>query len=224
MNFVGHVEVARRHRAASADGETEAAVGFLIGAALPDLAAIGRFRLLQRPADPLVAAGIDLHHRTDDLFHRHPWFRTNCSALTARLDELGLPRGAARACGHVGVELLLDGHLLTERPRLRPSVQAMIEAAGAGAEEFGRLVTPERRAAWRDHLEQLAAWEVPGDYHHPEAVAARLQRILSRRSRLSFASDRVSEVAAALAERQTAVERNCDLLVEDLARELARSS
>jgi hypothetical protein len=219
VNFVGHVEVARLHRGPA--GAEASTVGFLVGAALPDLAAIGRFRLLERPADPAVAAGVDLHHRTDEAFHRHHWFRSNCAGLTARLEQLGLGRGAARACGHVGVELLLDGHLLTDRAGLRPSVQGAIEAAGRGAAAFGDLVAPAHRGAWHDHLERLGGWEVPADYHHPEAVAARLQRILSSRSRLAFPAREVGSVARALAERNDAVVAGADPLLADLYRELA---
>ena len=216
MNFIGHIEVARIVAADRAPTP-----GFLLGAALPDLAAMGRFRLLARPTDPEVAAGIDLHHRTDDAFHRHPTFRSTSGAAAAALSRDGLTRGAARACGHVGVELLLDGHLLADRAALRPAVEAAIETAGRRADELADLVEPDRRPEWRRHLDRLARWPVPEDYHLPDAVAERLQRILSRRPRLRFAPSEIETVARGLEEQRHAVAGGATRLLDDLDRELA---
>lgn len=215
VNFVGHIEVAT-----IVGGARSVSPGFLLGAALPDLAAMGRFRLLSRPADTDLAAGIDLHHRTDDAFHRHPLFRTTSSAASAALAEAGLSRGASRACGHVGVELLLDGHLLDRGTALLTSVEAAMATAGSRADELADLVEPDRREAWRRHLDRVAAWPVPDDYHRPEAVARRLQRILSRRPRLRFSSDDVGTVATGLAGQALAVTRGAADLLDDLAGDL----
>lgn len=223
MNFVGHIEVARRHlRDRAVQGDE--AKRFLLGAALPDLAAIGRFRLLDRPADPAVAAGVDFHHRTDEAFHRHHWFRTNDRALADRLRAAGVPNGACRACGHVGVELLLDGELLGADPDLRRAAQVSIESGADRGEELAALVDPDRRADWRHHLEQLARWTVPDDYHHPPAVAYRLQRILARRPRLAFDRDRIDDVAGALRAQQEAVVAGAADLLGDLEQSLEHAS
>ncbi len=215
VNFVGHIEVARL-----VGGGRSSSPGFLLGAALPDLAAMGRFRLTDRPADPDMAAGVDLHHRTDDAFHRHPLFRSTSSAASTALAEAGLSRGASRACGHVGIELLLDGHLLGDRAVLRSSVE---EAMATGADRAGELIDlvgPEHRAEWHHHLERLTDWPVPDDYHRPDAVARRLQRILSRRPRLRFSADDVGAVATGLAGQAHAVITGAPGLLDDLDRDL----
>ncbi|MEL6985287.1 MAG: hypothetical protein AAFO29_22835 [Actinomycetota bacterium] len=216
MNFVGHVEVAR-----AVAGATTASPGFLLGAALPDLAAMGRFRLAGRSADDDIAAGVDLHHRTDDAFHRHPLFRTTSSAVSTALTEAGLSRGAARACGHVGVELMLDGHLLTRRTELRGAVDTAIAAAGDRTETLSELIEPAKRADWRTHLGRLAAWDVPDDYDQPAAVARRLQRILGHRPRLRFSADQIDTVAVGLDQYQQAVIEGAGDLLADLEDQLA---
>lgn len=214
MNFAGHVAVAE-----ALIGPV-AAPSHLVGAALPDLAAMGRFRLRGRPADGELAAGIAVHHRTDEAFHRHRWFRHHSSAVSSRLEGDGLGRGAARACGHVGVELLLDGHLLGLLPDLSTSVRAAIEGAGRRAESLAPLVAEAQRTGWRDHLTRLAAWPVPDDYDEPAAVAARLQRILSRRPRLAFAPAQTPLVTRALADQHPALTEGAAPLLDDLLGEL----
>ncbi len=216
MNFVGHIEVARL-----VDGGRSSTPGFLLGAALPDLAAMGRFRLTDRPADPDMAAGVDLHHRTDEVFHRHPLFRSTSSAASTALAEAGLSRGASRACGHVGIELLLDGHLLGDGTVLRSSVEVAMATAVDRSDELVDLVGPEHRAGWRHHLERLTDWPVPDDYHRPEAVARRLQRILSRRPRLRFSTDDIGAVATGLAGQARAVTTGAVGLLDDLDRDLS---
>jgi len=216
VNFVGHIEVARL-----VGGGRSSSPGFLLGAALPDLAAMGRFRLADRPSAPDMAAGVDLHHRTDDAFHRHPLFRSTSSTASTALAEAGLSRGASRACGHVGIELLLDGHLLADRATLRASVEGAMAAAADRADELAHLVGPEHRASWHHHLERLTDWPVPDDYHRPEAVARRLQRILSRRPRLRFSAEDVGAVATGLAGQARAVIDGAAGLLDDLDRELA---
>lgn len=220
MNFAGHVEVAR-HPSVSAAARGAAETAFHLGAVLPDLAAMGRFRLLARPDDPDLAAGIDFHHRTDDAFHGHRWFRTVSGAVSAELDQAGLPRGASRACGHVGVELLLDGHLLRQRAPLAPAVQAAIDDAGRRVDDLVPLVEAEHRDRWRHHLLRVADWPVPADYHQPEAVAERLERILSRRPRLALPASDVASVAAALRRQQVAVIDGADALITDVRRDAA---
>ncbi|MEM9564360.1 MAG: hypothetical protein AAGA93_17180 [Actinomycetota bacterium] len=219
MNFAGHVEVARDGSLVRGDNEAR----FHLGAVLPDLAAMGRFRLLARPDDPDITAGIDIHHRTDDAFHRHRWFRDTSGAVVRRLDRAGVPRGAARAVGHVGIELLLDGHLLRQPGGLGPAVDAAIEAAGDAVEELVPLVDEGQRGHWRHHLEQVAVWSVPDDYHRPDAVAARLERILRRRPRLALPPEAIATVAEALATQQDAVRDGAAPLIAELRHQVSAS-
>ncbi len=220
MNFAGHVEVARN--GSRPDGGDEAR--FHLGAVLPDLAAMGRFRLLGRPDDPDITAGIDIHHRTDDAFHRHRWFRETSGAVVRHLDGAGLPRGAARAVGHVGVELLLDGHLLRQPGGLGGAVGGAIEAVVTEIDELAPLVDQDQRDRWRLHLEQVAAWSVPDDYHRPEAVARRLERILRWRPRLALPPEAVGAVAEALEIQQDAVRSGAAPLIAELRRDVGTSS
>lgn len=227
MNFVGHIHLARikleNGSPASGDDTPPHAenVGFLIGSALPDIAAMGRFRLTGHTADHSVAAGIDLHHRTDEVFHRHDWFRRNSKAVAERLELAGLSRGAARACGHVGVELLLDGRLLDDQVDLRSSVQFAMSQISQPTLRLTAAVQGDRQADWDAHLGSVAGWPLPKDYRRPEAVAARLHRILSRRPRLRFSDEQIGVVAGTLAERQPLIETEVSHLIADLNASLA---
>ncbi|MGH1491533.1 MAG: hypothetical protein ACRBK7_19390 [Acidimicrobiales bacterium] len=199
-------------------------VGYLIGSALPDIATMGRFRLTERPDSDSVGAGIDLHHRTDDAFHGHRWFRRNSQAVTKTLEQAGLPRGAAMACGHVGIELLLDGQLLDQNPDLRPSVQAAMVDVGRAEHGLTEVVASERQQDWAVHLERIADWTLPDDYRQPDSVAERLRRILARRRRLAFPIEQVGLVADTLRQRQPILEAGSKELIEDLRSELATPS
>ncbi len=238
MNFVGHILLARRfladgpadHSARAGTNEPRqggtaadvpAQTGFLIGSALPDFAAMGRFRLTETAEVASVRAGIDFHHRTDDLFHSHPWFRENSNRVEADLEAAGIPRGAAMACGHVGVELLLDGQLLDENDDLRASVDgATLSLADP---DFGLkdLVEEDRGPDWSDHLAKIRDWPLPDDYRSPEGVAGRLERILSRRPRLAFDRSQCAVVASVLGRNQPALETGAGELIDDLDRQLA---
>ncbi len=222
MNFAGHVELARRHldEVDRTDLTKPALLAYLSGSVLPDLAAMGRFRLVDRPADAALADGIDFHHRSDDLFHRHRWFRTNSGRVSSELERRGLGRGPARACGHVGIELLLDGSLLRSRPELVVAVRGALDEAGDRVEELRPLVEPAARADWADHLRRLGRWPVPDDYHQPAAVAARLQRILSARPRLRFGASQVDLVSQVLADQQRDATTGIDELFRDLLDDL----
>jgi hypothetical protein len=222
VNFVGHIHLAKLHLAGARSGQPDDShTGFLIGAALPDFAAMGRFRLTGRAPDESIRAGVELHHRTDDAFHTHRWFQTSSQAVSARLQREGLPRGAAKACGHVGVELLLDGWLLDENRGLRRAV----EQATAGVEEpalgLVQLVDDAHRSAWTTHLRSISSWPLPSDYRRPEAVAERLRRILSRRPRLAFTAGHVELVSQVLGEHQRELESGSATLIQDLENMLA---
>ncbi|MEL7157341.1 MAG: hypothetical protein AAFN30_12175 [Actinomycetota bacterium] len=205
MNAGGHIAVA-------AGQESDA--GLLLGAALPDLGAMGGFRLLGRSDDRSVTDGIDLHHRTDDAFHRHPWFTQRNRRLTQRLDDAGLGRGPARACSHVGIELLLDGELMAV-PELRHASTRAYDAIDHRLDALDGLVRDDERTRWRRHLQLIARRHLPTDYDQPTAVAARLHRILARRPRLALAAEHIATVAAALADEQPSIADSArDFLVE----------
>lgn len=232
MNFVGHIHVARVSASSDvgsssgsnsdsksdskSDSDRANDSGYLIGSALPDVASMGRFRLTEPPASQSVEAGIALHHRTDDAFHGHQWFRRHSQAVTRQLEHAGLVRGAAMACGHVGVELLLDGHLLDENPELRNSVQAAMTSIVKAEHGLADVVVADRRQDWQVHLDRFANWTLPDDYNSPDAVAERLRRILARRRRLAFPYEQVGLVAEVLRRRQPILESGSQQLIDDL--------
>lgn len=211
MNAGGHIAVAA--------GDDDADPGLLLGSALPDLGAMGGFRLLGTSSDRSVSDGIHLHHRTDDAFHRHPWFTERNRRLSRRLDEAGVGRGPARACSHVGIELLLDGELLRSTELSEASATAyngIIDRLDA----LDGLVGAGDRPRWRHHLRRIAELHLPTDYDQPQAVAARLHRILLRRPRLALAAAHVETVADALADEQPAIAESAPAFLSELRAQL----
>lgn len=218
MNAGGHLAVAAAALATGSRPELDDAhrAGYLLGSALPDLAAMGRFRLLGSTDDTAISEGIATHHRTDDLFHRHPVFVEANRSVREALTAAGVARGPAMACGHVGVELLLDGRLLVDAGVARAR-DAAFDAIGARWSALATLVPDPRRDAWRHHLERVAAWRLAGDYDDPAEVATRLHRILARRPRLALPADAVTTVADALAEQRPHLRARAPGLVTELA-------
>ncbi len=217
MNFVGHIQVALDQLDAPSPADEDHRLQLLVGAALPDVAAMGRFRLLHKADAPTVRTGIALHHRTDDAFHGHRWFQDHSHSVTTALAAAGLPRGAGRACGHVGVELLLDGFLLDRSPVLATMTDKAMASVTRPELGIHNMVEADRQADWRHHLQRTAGWPVPTDYRDPGAVAERLRRILDRRPRLRFYAHQTSQVANVLADHQPALEEGVDGLLADLA-------
>jgi len=216
VNFVGHIHIAALcvdrygypssvadagsvDRPARPSGiEPSAAVRYHLGTALPDFAAIGRFQLRNESQDPAVKTGVDVHHATDGAFHDSAWFIERSKQLSSDLRARGINRGAARACGHVGVELLLDGHLLTRSATLADQAQAVLKATVQPVLELGRLVESQHMSSWAQHLKRIGSWTLPTDYDQPRSVAERLQRILSHRPRLAFDTTQIDTVAESL--------------------------
>lgn len=213
MNIVGHVAVAVRERDVPP-------VEFLVGAVLPDVAAMHRTKV--RDATGALADGVAFHHACDAAFHDLDWFRDRMYELRGLLVD-DLPRGAARACAHAGVELLLDGVLMDD---------ADVDAAVTDV--FGRLAAPEPamidaapdadRAAWRTHLERVGTHLQPQRYRDPAWVATRLHAITARRPLLAFDEEGVEVVAAALARVQPTIRSSGDDVVRRVqARVLSRA-
>lgn len=210
MNIAGHVTVAMRL--------APDAPRVWLGAALPDLGAMGRFRLMGDSPDPDVTAGIALHHATDDAFHRHPTFTEAMARLRSVLSSDGVNRGAARAVAHVGPELLIDGHLLSF-----DAVVDGVDRAFAEIEPLGPALSPlvERdQFEWDRHLGKVVSWGLPTDYAEPHAVAQRLHRILARRARLGFETTQIEQIGIRLAAEQPGLDAAVDGLINDLERSL----
>lgn len=216
MNVGGHIAVAAALDLHGDDG------GYLLGAALPDLSTMGGFRLLGSTTDALVAEGIRLHHRSDDAFHQHPWFTERNRSLRAELSAAGVPRGAARACSHVGIELLLDGELLDD-DIISGATSRAFDAIAPRLDALDPLVGVSEIASWRRHLALLDERRLPTDYADPEAVARRLYRILQRRPRLALPLEVVPVVVEVLAKAQPSIAATAHSLINAIETELADS-
>jgi hypothetical protein len=177
-------------------------VAFLVGTALPDFASMGRVRL--GAAAGALGDGIALHHATDHAFHAEDWFVELERELRAALADDGLPDGAARACAHVGPELLLDG-ALADDAGTAGGVTTVWERIAAPDDDMVGLVPPSHRQFWRTHLTNVAARLDPFTYGDAGVVAQRLHGISSRRPRLAFPDELVGAVAARMRDVQPRV-------------------
>jgi hypothetical protein len=213
VNVGGHIAVARELH------PDEPAVW--LGAALPDLATMGRHRLLGSTTNDAVALGISIHHRTDEVFHRHRHFTTAMARLRTSLTAIGVERGPSRAIAHVGPELLIDGWLLDDDGVRRAVGAALDHISELDPAALGPLVLAEHRSRWLAHLERLPGRGMPHDYDDPHAVASRLHRILAGRPRLSFPGTLVDDVGHRLADEQQSIVDTVDSMVDDLVTELS---
>ena len=75
---------------------------------LPDFESMVKVRVVE-VSDNSIQHGMNLHHRTDDAFHRAPTFLSLCTEALADLSDRGVRRGTARSVAHVGTEMFLDG-------------------------------------------------------------------------------------------------------------------
>lgn len=175
MNFVGHAHVAIEH---------DEAPSFVLGAMLPDFASMSRARLVM-PTDATLAAGVALHHRTDDAFHSAPPFVRLCTRWGSELERRGFGWGAARAVAHVGTEMLLDGLLLDDAGTRRAYLAAVATLADPAVRDAMR-VEGAGASRWPDVLERVRTHGLPDFYRSPEDVGDRLLQILAGRPRLAI--------------------------------------
>lgn len=155
-----------------------------------------------------VGEGVNLHHRTDRVFHSLPAFTTGVRQLGEQSRACGLPVGASRAIGHAGWELLLDGCLLG-----RSGAEERFVGILEGAPDVAEAVSPADPDRWRGLLATMRVdrWWV--GYRDTETVAYALHRRLRARRRLSFSLEEVPQVADALALARPAVEMAADDVV-----------
>lgn len=194
VNFFGHAWLAVERRPDA---------GFVLGAMLPDLAAMAGVRI-ERVADGAAAAGLRFHHEADAAFHRAAGFRALSTAATRALSGAGVSRGPARAIAHVGIELLLDGWLAKERG----VPEAYLAALGTAPVLAPAIVLRPARSPARllAVCERVAAAPVAdAAWCEPEPLALRLARILAPHPRLALAARELPAVAAWAAGARSAV-------------------
>ena len=205
MNFIGHATVALWR-------STEPL--YVLGSMLPDFASMAGTRLAREEPgrERRLAHGIALHHRTDDVFHGVPFFTGLVQETVERLTAEGVSRGAARAVGHVGVEMLIDGELL----RSPEVAHAYTAALQVGARVTPAFVEPAGLRRWHLLRERLLAHGPPHDYRDPEGVLWRLTHVLARRPRLALDAAASAQVRAALPGVQRRVIAGLGALLEVL--------
>lgn len=203
MNILGHVRVAL------AGGRDDA--DYLLGAVLPDLAPMAGVRVDRAALAAPVAEGVRCHVRTDAVFHAHPAFVAGARRLRRTLEARGVGSGPARAVGHAGWELLLDGTLVGS-----PTEDAFRRAMARGDDATAAMSAGDavRWAAFVDRGRSAPALR----YDDPAWVADRLFAMLDRRPRLRLPDARVPVVAEVLAEQTDAVRDAADDVIADTVR------
>jgi hypothetical protein len=191
VNVLGHTFVAR----ATGPDDPE----FLLGAVLPDLAPMAGVRLARGGIDGVLGAGVRCHLRTDDVFHGDARFRQGMRALRTELAGRGVDSGPARAVGHAGWELLLDGTLVGT------ATAAEFAKAVAVGERALPVLAAGDRPRWAAFLARARASGDGLRYDDPDWVADRLHAMLARRPRLRLPAGQVTIVAAALGAQLPAV-------------------
>ncbi len=217
MNFFGHLTVASWYSEEPA---------LLLGAMLPDFAA-----LLGAPApsssEGPLARGIALHHDTDRAFHSAPSFVMLNHEACRELTQAGLPRGAARAVAHIGVEILLDGVLAEVEGRV-----SMYRAALAQAHHLAPHLSWPAQAkhstAGGDlsvRLPALCSWlsarDIQQESQDPNIITLRLERALAERPRLRIPQEALPQVTAWVERVSAAVRHEVAPLLTQVERRLS---
>jgi acyl carrier protein phosphodiesterase len=211
VNFIGHATVALW---------TRTAPEFVLGSMLPDFAGMAGTRLARterHAVDDALAAGIALHHRTDDAFHGAPPFVDLLQETLDVLTSLGVPRGSARAVAHIGTEMLMDGELVRA-----PAVGHAYTLALAVERPLDALfVDADGGPRWARLRDRLRSYGVPYDYRDPDSVLRRLQVVLQSRPRLALDAASAPLVRAHLPALQRKVVIALPLLLESVREALA---
>ncbi len=176
---------------------------------LPDFESMIRIPLIE-VRDPDIQRGIDLHHRTDEAFHRAPGFLAFCAHALDELTHAGVRRGTARAVGHVGSEMFLDGWLASKQDHVDDYISAL------ELEVDDRLQWQDDGRAFSKLRARLTIWGAPRDYADPPFVSARLTDALRHRPTLVVLDDQLAQVAEFLPSLQQMVERDAPELLSEL--------
>lgn len=203
MNFLGHVHVAL------SSGRDDS--GYLLGAALPDLAAMAGVRLVRDALDGSIAEGVRCHLWADAAFHAHAGFRAGSGELRRDLLARSIGSGPARAVGHAGWELLLDGTLVGT------GTEAAFRRSLDVGEGAAAAMSPSDAVRWNAFLARVRG-VARLRYDEPRWVADRLQAMLDRRPRLRLPGGDVPTVADVLADHVDAVAARSATILGDTAR------
>jgi hypothetical protein len=210
VNIFGHACLA---------AEVRPEATFVFGAMLPDLAGMAGLRVAS-VAHSAADAGRYFHYATDAAFHRAEPFQTLCITATRALGAAGLRRGPARAIGHVGVELLLDGWLASEH-----GVPVLYAEALALTPALSPQIVFRREADATPLLElceRIATAPLsPDAWCEPDRLAARLVRILARRPLLALEAGVLPAVRVWAERARVEIAGVAPALLEEVRRSLA---
>jgi hypothetical protein len=201
VNFFGHATVA-----CWIDTDPR----WVLGSMLPDFASMSRARLAGAD-DRRIAAGIALHHRTDDAFHSAPTFVSLCRHGCRELEAAGVGLGPARAVAHVGTELVLDG-LLLDGAASGPYLAAL----AVPLETLGLRFRGDGAARFAAMWARLARVGLPEDYRSPARIAFRLEQILMHRPRLALGGEHRSAVTAFLERTRESLAGRAEELLDEV--------
>lgn len=176
MNFYSHAVIAARR-----DGAPE----LVLGAMLPDFAGMIRARV-PRTHTLQLQAGLELHQRTDAVFHEAVAFRRLTALSVEQLRARGVARGAARAAAHVGLELLLDGALQRLTGIEASYLEALSSARSPRVQGELRWDAAEEAQRFTGLVERLSSHGLSPAHTSPELVALRLEATLAPRPRLAL--------------------------------------
>ena len=176
---------------------------------LPDFETMVRVPLIE-VRDPDIQRGIDLHHRTDKAFHRAPTFLALCAHALDQLAGAGVRRGTARAVGHVGSEMFLDGWLAREPSHVDDYLAAL------DLEVDDLLGWQDDGHAFSKLHTRLTLWGAPRDYAEPSFVLQRLTDALRLRPALAVLEDESARVAEFMPSLQQMVERAAPELLHEV--------
>jgi hypothetical protein len=166
---------------------------------------------------PQVAEGVALHYLADEAFHSLPVFRRGSGQIRDGLLGAGVSRGPARAVGHAGYELLLDGCVLS-----RPGVEAEFAEMLARAPDVAEAISDGDPDRFRELVRIMTDERWWLGYKVPQMVAQGLQRRLRDRRLLHFSDRELPAVTSVLIEAQPAVEAESDDIIVTIANALRR--
>lgn len=211
MNFYAHAVVAEARR-------TDA--DFVLGSMLPDLAAMAGLRVAGADSTEL-RQGIRLHHESDERFHACAVFGALTRDGARDLQALGLRRGPARGAAHVGIELLLDGWLVGERPPT-DAYRSAIDRAAVCSDTVQWRTPPTKE--WRRLCARITTAEATDGYKDPAEVARRTARALARRPRLALAEQEFGPLETWLRTVRARVAHHGPALLEAAERDAPKRS
>jgi hypothetical protein len=189
MNYFGHAALSVWR--AQAEGQEEP-LGFILGSMLPDLLPMTGSPGNLNFSCPQITRGMAFHLEVDALFHQTETFILLNRTALARLRELGVARGPARASAHMGVEMLIDAQLAEDKVVLEGYLNAL--RFGAAAADFSPH-PPETTQRLRGLCAHLLARGARVHSINEERFRTRLSGTLQHRPRLAPTHTELSLIA-----------------------------